>query len=205
MTGFKLAFKIHRYPYDSTDGMLDREPLRLELQDLLDEKHIPKLRIYAPTRNSIKVLFYNEDDLNKVLICKDFFEDKGFYPKLPISLKASRTIFCSGFDPVLLQTYSKEHIVDYLESNGWLITDIYILKSKTSFKLEFPSTALANSFLNDSNTEVGGIKILPEHKETEVDRTIQQCWECGLINTDHSSQNCPEQHKCLKCGKTEQI
>ena len=61
---------------------------------------------------------------------------------------------------------------------------------------------MASHFLYNTSTDVGGIKILQDHKMTEVDRTIKQCWECGLINPDHSSQNCPEQKLCLKCGDT---
>ena len=141
--------------------------------------------------------------MNKVLACKDNFEDKGFFPKISLALKASRTIFCSGFDPVLLMTYNKETINEYLESKGWKVMDIYIFKNNTSFKLEFESKEIASKFLNSNNTDIGGIKILQEHKETEVDRTIKQCWTCGLINTDHSSQNCSGQQQCLTCGDTE--
>ena len=125
---------------------------------------------------------------------------KGFYPRISLALKASRTIFCAGFDPILLQTYDKDYIETYLENKGWKIVNIYIFKSKTTLKLEFESKELASKFLNNTNTEVGGIKILQKHKETEVDPTINQCWGCGLINTDHTSQNCPGTKICLKCG-----
>ena len=181
---------------------VDKEVLRLELQELLEDRQISTIRIYAPSRNSIKVLFHSENELNKVFIFKEYFEQKGFHPKLSQALKASRTIFCSGFDPVLLQTYSKEYIEEYLENKGWKLVDIYVFKNKTTFKLEFESKEMAYNFLNNTNTEVGGIKLLQNHKEIEVDRTINQCWGCGLINTDHSSQNCSGQQSCLKCGDT---
>ena len=78
--------------------------------------------------------------------------------------------------------------------------DIHIFKSNTTFKLEFESTEVASNFLKNINTEVGGIRIMQKNKETEVDPTIQQCWGCGHIDTDHTSQNCPGHKICLKCG-----
>ena len=41
---------------------------------------------------------------------------------------------------------------------------------------------------------------MQKNKETEVDPTIKQCWGCGHIDTDHTSQNCPGHKICLKCG-----
>ena len=41
---------------------------------------------------------------------------------------------------------------------------------------------------------------MQKHKETEVDPTIHQCWGCGLIDTDHTSQTCNGYKICLKCG-----
>ena len=77
------------------------------------------------------------------------------------------------------------------------------MKNKASFKIEFETRELATEFLNNTNTEVGGIKLLHIHKENEVDRTIQQCWRCGILQPDHLTQNCSRQQKCLKCGETD--
>ena len=65
---------------------------------------------------------------------------------------------------MLTQTYDKEYIVTYLENKGWNIVDIYIFKSNTTFKIEFESKEVALNFLNNINTEVGGIKILQKHE-----------------------------------------
>ena len=77
---------------------------------------------------------------------------------------------------------------------------IHIFKGNTTFKIEFKSTEIASNFLNNINTEIGGIRILQKHKETAVDTTIHQCWGCGRIDTEHTSQNCPGHKICLKCG-----
>ena len=99
-----------------------------------------------------------------------------------------------------MRTYDKYYIVNYLENKGWKVADIHIFKSNTTFKIEFDTKEVALNFLNNINTEVGGIKILQKHKETEVDPTIHQCWACGLIDPDHISQNCHGYKVCLKCG-----
>ena len=65
-SAFKISF---RYDFDP-DNLVDKVGY---LQVLLNEKHISTLRTYAPSRNSIKVLFPNEEELNKVFTCKDFF------------------------------------------------------------------------------------------------------------------------------------
>ena len=133
MTAFKLSFRIHRYDYDPDNMTLNKEPFRIELQELLSINHISTIRIYAPSRNSIKVLFHSEEELNKVFSCNNTFEIKGFYPKISRALKANRTIFCSGFDPVLLRTYDKDYILTHFENKGWKIVDVHIFKSNTTF------------------------------------------------------------------------
>ena len=201
MSEFKVSFKIDRSDYNP-DNITEKELIRVDLQAILDNKQISKISIYAPSRNSIKAIFHNEQELNKVFTHIVDFESKGFHPRLSLALKASRTIFCSGFDPVLLHTYDKTYIEPYLESKGWTVKDVYIFNSNATFKIEFETKEMASNFLH-TNTEIGGIQILQQHKETEVDRTIQQCWECGLINTDHTSQNCQGVYKDImvkNCG-----
>ena len=135
MTAFKLSFRIHRYDFDPDNMTLNKEPFKTELQELLSGNHISTLRIYAPSRNSIKVLFNSEDELNKVFSYRNTFEIKGFYPRISMALRASRTVFCSGFDPILLQTYDKDYIKTYLENKGWEIVDIHIFKTTQLLKL----------------------------------------------------------------------
>ena len=40
MTELKLSFRINRYDSDPDNMTVDKEVLRLELQELLDNKHI---------------------------------------------------------------------------------------------------------------------------------------------------------------------
>ena len=77
------------------------------------------------------------------------------------------------------------------------------MKRKTTFKIEMRTKNEATKFLANTNTAIGGIKLLQHHKEREIDPTIKQCWGCGRINPDHKTLNCP-QHSliiCLKCGE----
>ena len=143
MSAFKLSFRIHRYDFDPDNMTQDKDSFKIELQELLFGNHISTHRIYSPSRTSIKVLFLNEEELNKVFSCRDTFEIKGFYPRISLALRASRTIFCSGFDPILLRTYDKYYIVNYLENKGWKIANIHIFKSNTTFKIEFESKEIA--------------------------------------------------------------
>ena len=201
MTSFKITFRFQRDDYGPDNKTSDDQTLKFKMQELLKEKHISALRIYTPSWNSMKVIFQSEDEVNKVLTNKDYFVNRGFYPKISMALKAGRTIFCSGFDPTLLQTYDTETIEGFLENKGWKVVGVYVMKNKASFKIEFESRELASEFLNNTNTEVGGIQILHNHKENEVDHTVHQCWRCGILQTDHLTQNCPRRQKCLKCGK----
>ena len=186
MTAFKVSF---RYDFDP-DSRTDKGSV---LQSMLNTKHISYLRMYAPSRNAIKVLFYDENDLNKVFSDKFFFESIGFYPKISRTLKTKRTIFCFGFDASLLQTYDKNDIKDSLEKDDWLVTDVYIMRHNRSFKIEFLTIHHAIQFLNNRNTSIGGIKINIEHKINEVNSSIDQCWGCGHLQTNHTSETCQTQ------------
>ena len=173
------------------------EEIKLELQKILEDKSILADRIYVPSRNSIKVVFYTEGELNKVLDDKNYFIEEGYEPRLSMALKATRTVFCTEFDRALLQTYSKEKIQELLEEKGWEVRGIFIMKNKYNFKIEFKTKEIATKFLANINTEIGGIKLTQQSKEREVDPTIDQCWTCGIINPDH--KNC-QVLVCLKCG-----
>ena len=145
----------------------------------------------------------NEIEVNKILTNKDHYIQKGFNPTISMALKAGRTVYCSNFDLALLQTYDADTIKGLLKGKGWAVIDIYIMKNKSSFKIEFESSDVAIAFMNDTNTEVGGIKLLNSQKEPEVDRTIIQCWKCGMLNPDHLTQNCTRDQQCLKCGESD--
>ena len=113
MTAHKITFKFQRY-----DHSIDRtayNEIKHDLQELFNAHKITTLRIYNPSRNTIKILLQNEEDFNKVMTNKDHFTNKGFYPNISMALKANRTIFCSGFDITLLQTYDTDTIWGLLE------------------------------------------------------------------------------------------
>ena len=76
----------------------------------------------------------SEEQLNKVLLNKEYFEESGYYPRLTMALKASRTIFCTGFDTALLRTYNKDQIKEMLSNTGWKVAKVHIMKRKTTFK-----------------------------------------------------------------------
>ena len=91
-----------------------------------------------------------------------------------MALKATRTIFCSGFDESILSVYSREQIKAELEHKGWVIMGVYIMKSKKSFKIEFGSKKLAEKFLANCTTSIGGIRLNQNNKEKEINPTINE-------------------------------
>ena len=197
---FRLAFRFERNDYsESARANIDRE-IKVTVQQKLDQKGIKASRIYEPGRNSIKVIFLSEVELNKVLDNEEHFTRANLYPKLSITLKASRTVFCGGFDPALLENSSKEDIQTILETNNWKIKGVYILRSGKSFKVEFRTKEQAYKFIN-TQTNIEGVMLKPEHKEIEVDPIINQCWVCGRINPNHGSGECSNTQRCLRCGE----
>ena len=77
------------------------------------------------------------------------------------------------------------------------------MNNGASFKIQFKSTLQATKFIGNTNTGIGGIKLMQQHKEKEIDPTIHQCWGCGILNPQHNSFNCPGPQICLKCGSLE--
>ena len=197
---YRLVFRFERGDYsEAVRADTDRE-IKTILQQKFDQKRIKVSRIYAPSRNSIKVIFLSEDELNKVMDNEEHFIVENLYPKISITLKASRTVFCGGFDTALLENNSKEDIQMILETNNWKIKGVYIMKSGKSFKVEFRSKEQANKFIN-TQTNIEGVMLKPEHKEIEVDPIIRQCWVCGRINLNHGSGECSNTQRCLRCGE----
>ena len=60
------------------------------------------------------------------------FKEAGFEPRLSMKLKAARTVYCHGFDPALLGTYSHTDIENTLKAQPekWKIIGVYIMNSK---------------------------------------------------------------------------
>ena len=99
---YKLAFRFTRQDYSESAKADTDRVIRTTLQEKLDNKGIKTNRIYTPSRNTVKVIFYSETELNKVLDNERYFKAANLAPKISISLKASRTVFCGGVDPTLL-------------------------------------------------------------------------------------------------------
>ena len=200
---YKLSFRFEREDHTIDRTSENNDTIRTLLYSRLDKKEIVPLRMYTPSRNSIKVLFKSDEEVNKILQDTLHFTSVGLHPKISMTLKASRTVFCIGFDHALLSAYNKELIEEHLKSKGWEIVGVYIMKHTKAIKIEFPTSKQANIFLKNTNTSIGAFKLLQEHKEREVDPTINQCWECGVINPDHNTKNCQGLKICLKCGSTD--
>ena len=202
MNAKKLAFRFQRNSYSDETWITTNTQVKLEIQQLFGRQEIKKLRIYSPSRNSIKVIFPTDTELNKVFEHKNEFSLAGYTPTLSMSLKAERTVFCSGLVSSLFTTHSKEQMKSELIAKGWEVEEIYLMQSNLSIKIEMKSTAQATKFIENINTQIGGVTLQQEHKEREVDPYIQQCWKCGIINPNHNSRTCHSQQICLKCGDT---
>merc|ERR1711942_177926 len=60
-------------------------------------------------------------------------------------------------------------------------------------------TLEARKFIDSNTTSIGGIQLLKENRELEIDPTVAQCWDCGILNPTHTSRNCPGPRRCIKC------
>ena len=145
MAPFKIAFRFNREEY-SLDDRAYNSQITDDLMKLLDQKYITTDRLYSPSRNSIKAIFYNEEQLNKVLELREYFEQAGYYPRLSMADKASRTIFCAGFDTALLRTYNKDTIKEILMNSGWKVAEVHVMKSNNTFKIEMQTKKKQQSF-----------------------------------------------------------
>ena len=178
----------------------DENVIKQKLNRLLDSMGIVASHMYKPARNSVKVIFPTEKEIDKVIENEEVFKAENFEPKMSLSLKASRTVFVTNFDHALLQTYSKENIMEILKGQKLKVKDIYIMKSKKSFKIEMTSRNQAKELLKKEAIDIGGIRITNTSIEPEIDPTINQCWECGILEPNHNSQNCTGRKICIKCG-----
>ena len=138
--------------------------------------------------------------MNKALDKYAELKAKGFEPRIPISVKAARTVYCYGFDPTLLTTYSQPNeIQDILIQAGWKVREIIIMNSRKSFKIVMSSALEAKKFIDSNSINIGGIELKKSNKESEIDPTVKQCWSCGILNPNHNNNNCPNSKHCLKC------
>ena len=71
--------------------------------------------MYNPARNSIKVIFSSDSEINSVMNHSEAFKNEKFKPRLGLKLKASRTVFCTNFDPTITATYGKQDIIESLQ------------------------------------------------------------------------------------------
>ena len=197
---YKLSFKYQRNRYSGT--MADtRSKVEADMKKLLNEKKINCQRFYSASRDSIKVVFPNEIEVNKIMDKAGEYTQAGFEPRMSMALKAARTVFCAGFDQALLTAYTKENIKDQLLGNEWEVRDVYIMKSGKTFKIEMNTTAEARKFIQSNSTSIGGIALPQQTKEQEIDPTIPQCWDCGKLYPNHVGNHCPNLHRCLKCNQ----
>ena len=198
----KIIFKFQRNYYNHETKRENDQQIKQNLNRILIDKGITTSHFYPPGWNSIKVIFPTDSEIDKVMENEESFKAENFEPKMSLSLKSCRTVFCTNFDPVLLQTYDKKYIKEILKEQKWKVKEIYIMKSNKSFKVELTSRSEAKKFLKHENINIGGIRIGENCKEPELDPTIIQCWECGEMDPNHKSQNCTGHKKCIKCGET---
>ena len=199
----KLSFRLVREDYSENSRTRGDTQIKLKLQQILNAKDISVGRIYAPSRNSVKVLFMSEFELNKVLDNEQVFIQAGLTPKITMKLKVKRTVFCAGMDPAFFNTYCGEDIVGLLVDKGWQIAGVYILQNNRGMKIEFKTKGQANKFLKESNTNLGGTLIGTHNKELEIDPLVDQCWGCGVLNPSHGTRECRATQRCLKCGNND--
>ena len=174
----KLSFRFQRENYSPGEMRNSMERYKQRLKDIFDNKGITYSHIYDPTRNAIKAIFPTEKELDKALANEEAFKAQNFTPKMSLEMKASRTIFCSNLDPTILQNNSKEEIKESLQQQGWKIKDVYIMKSKKSFKIEMEDRKMAKDFLT-KDTHINNVILPEDSKEPETDPTVNQCWDCG--------------------------
>ena len=197
---YKLAFRFERTSYSPSQMRQHNPEAVRRLQTLMDSKAIIYSHIYEPNRNSIKVIYPNENELDKVFKYEQIFKNENFTPKMSLELKASRTVFCTNLDPTIIGTFDNSEIKQSLVEQGYKVKEVYITRSRKAFKIEMKYKKEVRRFLKDMNSHIGQIRIAEASKEQEVDPTIKQCWECGQIDPNHSTQECPGPKICLKCG-----
>ena len=103
---YKLSFKIDRSKYMGDAEFVNRK-INQELVNVTNTHSIELLRIYQPSRDSIKAMFPDEKNLNKALNKSIVLNAAGFEPRLSMALKAARTVYCYNLVETLLNTYTQ--------------------------------------------------------------------------------------------------
>ena len=196
----KLNFKLDRSKFNHAVAVNINVNIKNELEKCFTEKGIVSSRIYTPSHKYIKVLLASEKVVENIFNHSDHFINKGFQPNLTIQLRTARTVFCYGFDATLLGACDSETIKQSLVDASWEVSSVYILQSKRSMKIEFKSRTNANKFLEVKSINVCGIRIESHQMEPEVDPSIDQCYNCGIIEPGHTREQCPHPPCCLRCG-----
>ena len=88
---YKLSFKFDRNKYTGDIESVNRK-INRELNSVTNTNGIELLRIFQPSRDSIKALFPDEKNLNKALKKSTVLKAAGFEPRLSMALKAARTV-----------------------------------------------------------------------------------------------------------------
>ena len=196
----KLNFKLDRTKFNHTHGVNMNQTIKNELEKCFTTKRIQFLRIYFPSHKYIKVLLSSEKLVKEIFNVQSFFHDSGFDPSLTMQLKTARTVFCFGFDTDLLRTHESEALKQLLIDAEWEVETVYILQSMRSMKIEFKSRDEAHKFIQSDNVNIGGIRLEKQHREPEVDPSIDQCYNCGALDPGHTRDACPNRLCCLRCG-----
>ena len=80
---YKIAFRFNRDTYGAeVDWIAANKEITCQVLHLLDQTKIVSTRIYAPSRNSVKVIFPSETQLNKVLEHREYFEQNFYFPRI---------------------------------------------------------------------------------------------------------------------------
>ena len=103
---YKLSFKIERNKYTGDVETVNRK-INQDLVNVTNAQRIELLRIYQPSRDSIKALFPDEKNLNKALNKSTVMKAAGFEPRISMALKAARTVYCYNLDNTLPNTYTQ--------------------------------------------------------------------------------------------------
>ena len=78
---FKLSFKFQRNNYQGTPESMHTQICN-NIKAKLNEHSIQIIRHYNPSRDSIKIIFPNETEINKVMRSARHFKEAGFEPRL---------------------------------------------------------------------------------------------------------------------------
>ena len=104
----KIIFKFKRDDYNHETKQENDEQIKQNLNRILITNGITTSHFYPPVWNSIKVIFPTDSEIDRVMENEEAFKSENFEPKMSLALKSCRTVFCTNFDPVLLQTYNKK-------------------------------------------------------------------------------------------------